>query len=336
MKILVTGCAGFIGSHLCERLLKAGHAVTGVDALTDYYDPLVKRTNLEKCRHWRTFQFHNCLIRELGDEHVKDAELIFHLAAQPGVRASWGEQFDTYLNLNVLATQKLADRARRSPILQRFIYASSSSVYGNPLSDSVGEGHPTNPYSPYGVTKLAGEQLCLVAAANYDIPTVALRLFTVFGPRQRPDMLIDRLIVSALTGSQFTLYGDGTQYRDFTCVLDVVDAMLLAATTTTAEKVFNIAGGQVASVNEVIAIVEDVTGARIAVDRKRDEKGDVRGTRAETSLAAHRLGFAPQWTLRDGIAEQANCVEQRLGVSLVQRSGGSHARPISTYCQCQS
>jgi UDP-glucuronate 4-epimerase len=320
MKTLVTGCAGFIGSHLCERLLNAGHSVTGVDALTDYYDPLIKRANLEKCRRSRSFEFHNCLIRDLGDEFVNDAEIIFHLAAQPGVRASWGEQFERYLNHNVLATQKLVERARRSHHLQRFIYASSSSVYGNPLSDRLTENHAKNPYSPYGVTKLAGEQLCLVSAANYDIPTVVLRLFTVFGPRQRPDMLINRLIVAALTGSQFTLYGDGSQYRDFTYVLDVADAMLLAATAETPGQVFNIAGGQVASVNEVISTVEDVTGARIAVDRKRKRKGDVRGTRADTSLAAKDLGFAPKWTLRDGIAQQVNHVAQLLGANLLQPS----------------
>src|SRR5579864_891798 len=231
MKTLVTGCAGFIGSHLCESLLKAGHSVTGVDALTDYYDPLTKKANLEKCRHRRGFQFHNCLIEDLADERVKDAEIIFHLAAQPGVRASWGEQFAKYLSHTVLATQRLVERVRRSRKLRRFIYASSSSVYGNTLGDRITENQPKNPHSPYGVTKLAGEQLCMVSAANYGIPAVVLRLFTVFGPRQRPDMLIDRLIVAALTGSQFTLYGDGSQYRDFTYVLDVADAMMLASAT---------------------------------------------------------------------------------------------------------
>ena len=330
MKILVTGCAGFIGSHLSERLLTAGHSVTGVDALTDYYDPQIKAANLERCRHWRGFDFHNCLIADLADEHVRNADVIFHLAAQPGVRASWGEQFEKYLSHNVLATQKLLERTRRCDHLKRFVYASSSSVYGNPLSDRIVESHPKNPYSPYGVTKLAGEQLCLVLAANCGIPAVALRLFTVFGPRQRPDMLINRLISAALTGSQFTLFGDGSQYRDFTYVLDVVEAMILAATGETPAQVFNIAGGQVATVNEVIALVEDVTGARIAVDRKRAQKGDVRGTRADISLAARQLGFAPKWTLRDGIAEEAKCIADRLGISLPLHAGCSFADSIST------
>lgn len=312
MKTLVTGCAGFIGSHLCEELLKAGHSVTGVDALTDYYDPLIKKSNIEHCRTWRTFRFLNCFVTDLTSEHIRDTDVIFHLAGQPGVRSSWGDQFQSYLNQNVLATQVLLEHAKRSSQLRRFIYTSSSSVYGNPHHDHIHEDHPKNPFSPYGVTKLAGEQLCMLFAGNYGVPAIALRLFTVFGPRQRPDMLIHRLITSGIAGSRFTLYGDGTQYRDFTYVGDVVGAMLTAATNQTDARIFNIAGGQVATVNDVISMVEDVIGTRIAVDRGKHSKGDVAGTRADISLATKELAYKPKWTLRDGILEEAHCIAERL------------------------
>ena len=329
MKTLVTGSAGFIGSHLCERLLHAGHSVLGVDALTGYYDPRLKQDNVEQCRRWPAFRFVNSLVTELADETIDGVDIIFHLAAQPGVRASWGEQFDTYLQHNVLATQKLLEKAQLSQSLQRFVYASSSSVYGAATSQYIREDHPRNPYSPYGVTKLAGEQLCMVGAANYGLPAVALRLFTVFGPRQRPDMLIHQLITAALSGSTFSLYGDGSQYRDFTYVKDVAEAMLLAAGAETQEKIFNIAGSQVASVNEVIAMVEEITGACIAIDRKGERKGDVRGTRADIALAATQLAYTPKWSLRDGILEQARCVAQRLGVSLPRSTQVHSPGPIS-------
>ena len=316
MRVLVTGCAGFIGSHLCEKLLEDGHEVVGVDALTEYYDPGLKFKNLERCLDSSGFRFERCLITGLAPRWLEEAEWIFHLAAQPGIGASWGADFETYLNLNVLNTQHLLEGVRSSSSLKRLVYASSSSIYGNTSVERVREDHLKAPYSPYGVTKLAAEQLCLLYAENFGIPAISLRLFTVFGPRQRPDMFFSNLISAALTGRRFILHGDGTIQRDFTSVFDVVDAFKLAAGAPIDRGTFNIAGGQAISMNAAIGMVEDIAGTRISIERRSEKKGDVRRTAADISEAGRRLGFHPHRDLREGLREQIEFTDKLLALSM--------------------
>jgi nucleoside-diphosphate-sugar epimerase len=310
--VLITGCAGFIGSHICEKLLETGHTVLGVDALTKYYDADLKIKNLNRCLDFDSFHFRRGLITDLERGLVEEAELIFHLAAQPGVRGSWGNDFDTYLDLNVLETQRLLECARLSGNLKKLVYASSSSVYGNTEAAQVAEDHFKAPYSPYGVTKLAAEQLCSLYHANFGLPSVSLRLFTVFGPRQRPDMLFSRLIAAAFAGTRFPLFGDGEMHRDMTSVHDVVDAFLLAAGAPVASGVFNVAGGLAVSINEAIATVEELMGVRIRVERHPEQYGDVRRTGADISKARKQLGYSPRRGLRETLQEQIEFTENLL------------------------
>jgi nucleoside-diphosphate-sugar epimerase len=312
VRVLVTGCAGFIGSHLCEKLLEDGHLVVGVDAFTEYYDPGLKFRNLERCLDSDGFRFERCLITGLGPGVLEDAELIFHIAAQPGVRASWGADFETYLNLNVLNTQYLLERVRRSRNLKRLLYASSSSVYGNTSVEMVREDHAKAPYSPYGVTKLAAEQLCSLYEANFGVPAISLRLFTVFGPRQRPDMFFSNLISAALTGRRFVLHGDGAMQRDFTSVFDIVDAFKLAAQAPIERGTLNISGGKVVSINEAIETVEDLMGKKVSIERQSEKKGDVRRTAADISEAFRQLGYYPRRGLRDSLRAQIEFTEDLL------------------------
>jgi UDP-glucuronate 4-epimerase len=304
VRILVTGCAGFIGSHLCERLLDAGHAVTGVDALTENYDPVLKRRNLETCLGSRSFRFLHSLIGDLSAEVLQEAEVVFHLAARPGVRTSWGSEFGSYVTHNVLETQRLLEGLRNSACLRRLVYASSSSVYGNAAEAQVTEDSPTAPFSPYGVTKLAAEHLCSAYAENYGVPTVALRLFTVCGPRQRPDMLLSRVISAAFRGEKLTLYGSAPMERDFTCVLDAVEALVLAAERPTQHRIFNISGGQPAPVAAAIRMVEEILGTRVNVERGAGQRGDVRRTAADLTRARAELGYSPRWRLEDTVRAQ--------------------------------
>lgn len=312
MQVLITGCAGFIGSHLCETLLAAGHAVTGVDSLTEYYDPQRKLGNLVRCRDYTDFHFIQSPVSSLRKATIENAEIVLHLAAQPGVRASWGSDFQTYLKENVSETQWLLERLRHSSALRKFVYSSSSSVYGNIQVERVREDHPRAPYSPYGVTKLAAEQLCAAYHENFGLPVVSLRLFTVFGPRQRPDMLFSKLISAASTGQPFTLYGDGTMQRDFTPVFDVVEGFRLAAFGPVENGVFNIAGGQVISINEAIGLMEDILGAAVPVTRAAESEGDVRRTGADISAARDHLGYAACHSLRETLEAQVDWSERTL------------------------
>ncbi len=313
MKVLVTGCAGFIGSHLCTRLLDQGYEVTGIDCLTDYYEPHVKLRNLDSIPRKRAFKFLQCDLITVDLAPLADeSAVIFHLAAQPGVRASWGKNFDTYLRNNVMATQRLLECAAACQGLKKFVFASSSSVYGEICQASVNEEHPTRPFSPYGVTKLAAEHLCSLYGQNYGLPVVSLRFFTVYGPGQRPDMAFARLIRAALTGASFTLYGDGTQERDFTYVDDVIEGLVRAAENGHARGVFNIGGGQVVSLNEVISLVQELTGRSVRIERTGEEKGDVRRTSADISKIASALGYRPRRDLQFGLALQIRHMEKLL------------------------
>ena len=305
MQTLVTGVAGFVGSTLARRLLADGHDVVGVDALTDYYDPRLKRDNLRDIEHPRLRVVEADLNGADLAALLADVEVVYHQAGQPGVRKSWGSDFDTYLRGNIGATQKLLEAALRAPHLSRFVYASSSSVYGNALRYPTEETDRPQPLSPYGVTKLAAEHLCVLYAQNYGLPTVSLRYFTVYGPRQRPDMAFTRFCTSVRDGDEIPVFGTGQQVRDFTYVDDVVAANLRVATADVpAGAVFNVAGGTSTTVNEVIELLGEISGRTPAVRRGDPVPGDVERTGGSTAAIEAATGWAPTVPLREGLAEQ--------------------------------
>ncbi len=302
---LVTGVAGFIGSHLAERLLREGHRILGVDAFTDYYPRAVKMANLGQLLDEPGFRFVELDVAqaELG-ALVAEADFIFHQAGQPGVRASWGREFDIYLESNVQATQRLLEAVKDSSRLRRLVFASSSSVYGQSPDLPLREDSRPQPFSPYGVTKLAAEHLCALYQANHGVPTVALRYFTVYGPRQRPDMGFHRFILAALQDRPILVYGDGEQTRDFTYVADAVEANWLALGPSAVGQVFNIGGGSRSSVNQVLATLEEILGRPVRREQRPPQPGDVRHTWADTTRAREILGFSPRVSLREGLAQQ--------------------------------
>ena len=300
MKCVVTGAAGFIGSHLTELLLTQGDEVVGIDSFTDYYDADVKARNLAGVlEHERFTMCREDLLEARLQELFDGADVIFHLAGQPGVRPSWGAEFATYTSRNVLATQAVLEAARGLP-LKKLVYASSSSVYGDAESYPTAETLRPQPVSPYGVTKLAAEHLCELYRKGFGVPAASLRLFTVYGPRQRPDMAFSRLVSSALTGDLFELYGDGGQTRDFTYVGDVVGAMRAAALSDFTG-VANIGGGSRTSMTEVLDIVTELAGEP-NVHRLPKMRGDVRDTAADTRVAFEGFGYVPKVDLRQGLA----------------------------------
>lgn len=311
---LVTGAAGFIGSHLCERLLQEGHRVIGVDAFTGYYARPLKEANLAGLRTHPGFRFVEMDLAP-GDVAplVAEADFIFHQAGQPGVRPSWGKEFDLYLDHNIRATQRLLEAAKRSARLKRLVFASSSSVYGQSEDLPLREESLPRPYSPYGVTKLAAEHLCTLYHANHAVPTVSLRYFTVYGPRQRPDMGFHKFIQAALRDHPIVVYGDGEQTRDFTYVADAVEANWLALGPRAVGQTFNIGGRSRSSVNQVLAILEEILGRPVRREQRPVPPGDVRHTWAETSRARDVLGFSPRVLLRDGLARQVEWVRSIAG-----------------------
>jgi nucleoside-diphosphate-sugar epimerase len=311
---LVTGVAGFIGSHLAERLLDEGCTVLGVDGFTDYYAESAKRRNLEKLSGRKGFELRTAdLARDDASELLAGARFVFHQAGQPGVRASWGDDFAIYLRDNIQATQKLLEATRRSDGLERFLYASSSSVYGNAMELPVAETALPRPFSPYGVTKLAGEHLCNLYHANFGVPVVSLRYFTVYGPRQRPDMAFTKFMRALLEDTPISIHGDGEQTRDFTFVSDAVEANLRgasAAAGVACGNVYNVAGGSTVTVNEVIKTLEDITGRRATVTHLPDQEGDARHTFADTSAAERDLGFKSKVQLAEGLRAQWDWVRE--------------------------
>ena len=319
MNVVVTGAAGFIGSHLCEALCASGVKVLGVDCLTDYYDPQEKMRNLAGMADLAGFSFASVDLRN-GDLRalLDGATGVFHQAGQPGVRMSWGSGFSDYCEHNVKATQRLLEAAK-AVATPRVVYASSSSVYGNAASYPTKETDLPHPNSPYGVTKLAAEHLCALYAANWALPTVSLRYFTVYGPRQRPDMAIRRLADCAVTGQPFALFGDGRQVRDFTFVSDVVNANIEAGFRDVAPgTVVNIAGGSHVAMTELIEIVEDVAGVSVAWERYSTEAGDVQKTGGTTERAHRVLGWEPRVSLREGLTAQLEWSRARNRVATVQ------------------
>jgi nucleoside-diphosphate-sugar epimerase len=301
VKALVTGAAGFIGSHLTAALLDRGATVVGVDSFTDYYARAIKEKNLEENRLREGFRFAETAIQSADlPALLEGVTHVFHLAAQAGVRKSWGTDFRTYTANNVDATQGLLEACVGRPI-ERFVHASSSSVYGDGAQIPMREDAVPRPVSPYGVTKMAAEQLGYLYHVNHGMPVVAMRYFTVYGPRQRPDMAFNRFIRAALRDEAITLYGDGEQTRDFTFVSDAVAATIAAADRGVNGRSYNIGGGSRVSMNDVIRIIERVAGHPLKVTREGAQKGDMRDTYADTTLARQDLGFQPNVGLEEGI-----------------------------------
>lgn len=304
MRSLVTGVAGFIGSHLAERLLQDNHHVVGVDCFTDYYAKSLKQANLKRLLQEPGFSFveANILTASLP-ELLMDRDYIFHQAAQAGVRSSWGAEFEIYTSLNILATQRLLEACKGLNI-RKFIYASSSSVYGDAQELPLREESILKPVSPYGVTKLAAEQLCYSYWKNYQIPTTSLRYFTVYGPRQRPDMAFHRFMRALLEGETIEIYGDGKQTRDFTFVSDIVNGNLLAMQSSLAGGIFNLGGGSRVVLNDVLETIQQVAGKGAKIIYRDVQRGDVKHTLADTSRAMSELAYRPQVDLRTGLKEQ--------------------------------
>ena len=301
MKALVTGAAGFIGSHLTAALLDRGATVVGLDSFTDYYRRALKERNLDENLRRERFQFIEAWIQEADLDRLLDGVThVFHLAAQAGVRKSWGRDFKTYTVNNVDATQMLLEACVNRP-LKRFVHASSSSVYGDRAAIPMREDALPRPVSPYGVTKLAAEQLGHLYQANFGVPTVAMRYFTVYGPRQRPDMAFNKFIRAAIKDEPITLFSDGEQTRDFTYVADAVAATMAAGDQGVPGTAYNIGGGSRVSMNDVVRIIEKVVGHPLKIVREEAQKGDMRDTYADTSLARRDLGFSPTVSLEEGI-----------------------------------
>ncbi len=314
MKALVTGCAGFIGSHLTESLLADGVEVIGVDCFNDNYQRPPKLQNLNhQAKDWDAFEFVPIDL-SLGDldEIVADADVIYHLAAEPGVRASWGSRFERYVRNNVVATQHLLEALRPFPD-KRFVYASSSSIYGDAETFPTPEDVAPRPLSPYGMTKLSGEHLCTLYTSNHGLHTSSLRFFTVYGPRQRPDMAFHIFCRAAIEGKPLTVFGDGRQTRDFTFVEDIV-AGVRAASEADIEPglAFNLGGGSQTSVRQTLDIIAGLADRELDVTYAAKEHGDVRDTSADTSRARAQLGFDPQTRLEDGLAAEFEWVQGML------------------------
>jgi UDP-glucose 4-epimerase len=304
MRALVTGAAGFIGSTLATELMAAGHEVVGLDCFTDYYPRVIKERNLAPLREQSTFQFVEDALQTVDFDRLLDGVThVFHLAAQAGVRGSWGTQFRTYTSHNVDGTQRLLE-AVKGRALARLVYASSSSVYGDEAPIPMREDARLQPVSPYGVTKLAAEHLCHLYYVNYGVPAVSLRYFTVYGPKQRPDMGFHRFIRAALEGTPITLFGDGEQSRDFTFVADAVAATMAAGDRGRPGAVYNIGGGSRVTINQVLDTIGRITGRRVSIDRQPAEKGDMRDTFADTTRARTDLGFSPAHDLEAGLAAE--------------------------------
>ncbi len=304
MNAFVTGVAGFVGSHLAERLLDRGVRVTGIDCFTDYYARSIKEANLASVQGRPGFRFVEGTIQDTDLPSLLDGVThVFHLAAQAGVRKSWGRDFQVYTVNNVDATQALLEALVGRPI-EKLVYASSSSVYGDNATIPMREDTLPQPLSPYGVTKLAAEHLCHLYSANHRVPATSVRYFTVYGPRQRPDMAFNRFFRAALQGAPISIFGDGEQTRDFTFVDDAVAATILAAERGTPGRAYNIGGGSRVSVNEVLQMIERIAGRRLDVRREAAQKGDMRDTYADTSRARAELGFAPTTSLFDGLTAE--------------------------------
>ncbi|MEO0013443.1 MAG: hypothetical protein RLZZ535_1832 [Cyanobacteriota bacterium] len=303
---IVTGVAGFIGSHLAEALLQQGAEVIGVDQFNDYYDPQLKHNNLVSLKRYDNFKFIKADIQELDwRELLAAVDVVYHQAAQAGVRASWGEGFRNYTERNINATQVILEAAKQVKSLTRIVYASSSSIYGNAVTMPTPETLCPLPVSPYGITKLAGERLCWLYQQNFDVPVTALRYFTVYGPRQRPDMAFHKFFKAAIERKSISIFGDGKQTRDYTFVQDIVAANLAAGEIPEAiGEVFNIGGGSRVTLIELLDMMEQVMGLPIERNYLENAVGDARHTSADISKAQKMLGYVPQVSLLEGLTQE--------------------------------
>jgi UDP-glucose 4-epimerase len=310
---VVTGCAGFIGSSLCDRLLADGHAVVGIDSFEDYYPRAQKEANLARARSSAEFTLVEANLIDLGAADsgngngslagiLDGADCVYHLAAQPGVRSSWGSSFEIYMRNNILATQRLLEACVAAGV-PKVVYASSSSVYGDQDVLPLVETARPEPRSPYGVTKLAGEHLCGLYRANHGLNTTALRFFTVYGPRQRPDMAFHKFIRAIIADREIAIYGDGTQTRDFTYVDDIVDG-LVRARRAPAGTLMNLGGGNRVSLADAIATLGRLIGIEPRLAFRGTEAGDVRDTWADISRAVETIGYKPTTSLEVGLARE--------------------------------
>ena len=317
MKTLVTGCAGFIGSHLVDKLLEQGYEVIGIDCFTDYYPREIKEANINLSLKKKALpkKYHKNAKFELIEENIlnmdkfPEVDYVFHLAAQAGVRASWGKSFEIYTRNNIEATQKLLEFYKDRAI-KKFVYASSSSVYGD-TELPMKEDSLLKPVSPYGVTKLAGENLCYLYWKNYSVPTVSLRYFTVYGPKQRPDMAIHKFVKAIFNEDEITVYGDGTQTRDFTFVDDAVEANILAANNDSVGEVFNVGGGSRISVSDLMKTIEKITGKVAKIKHIENQKGDVKDTLADITKTTKLLKWTPKINIEEGLQRQTKWMKNQ-------------------------
>ena len=305
MKAVVTGAAGFIGSHLSERLIKEGFKVVGVDCFNGNYAREIKINNLRDLLKEKNFGFIEGNLNSIDlKEILKDADYVFHLAAQPGVRSIWGRDFKIYTDNNIIAVANLLESLKENKILKKLVFASSSSIYGDTKELPVKENTEANPVSPYGVTKLAGEKLLFSYGSNFKVPYVILRFFTVFGPRQRPDMGFNIFIKKILNGETLPIYAGGKSTRDFTYVSDIVDGCLLAAKSKVKYETFNIGGGHRVNLLDVISKLETLTGKKAKMDLIRAQNGDVSHTWSDISKAKKLLGYKPKVALDSGLKKE--------------------------------
>ncbi|WP_019503973.1 NAD-dependent epimerase/dehydratase family protein [Pleurocapsa sp. PCC 7319] len=303
---IVTGVAGFIGSHLAETILKQGDGIIGIDQFNDYYDPKLKHQNIVNLQQYPNFKLIQADIQELNwQELLQTVDVVYHQAAQAGVRASWGKNFFNYTARNLNATQVILEAAKQVKSLQRIVYASSSSIYGNAATMPTPETLCPQPVSPYGITKLAGERLCWLYQQNFGVPATALRYFTVYGHRQRPDMAFHKFFKAAINDEPISIYGDGKQTRDYTFVSDAVAANLAAGEIPEAiGEAFNIGGGSRVTLIELLTIMEQVIGRPIRKNYVERAVGDARHTSADISKAKQILGYSPQVSLTEGLTKE--------------------------------
>ncbi len=303
---IVTGVAGFIGSHLAETLLKQGAEVIGIDQFNDYYSPQLKHNNVVNLKQYPGFTLIKASIQDLDwQELLKSVDVVYHQAAQAGVRASWGEDFHHYTERNINATQIILEGAKQVKSLKRIVYASSSSIYGDAVTMPTPETLCPKPVSPYGITKLAGERMCWLYQKNFDVPITALRYFTVYGPRQRPDMAFHKFFQAAIDNKAISIYGDGQQTRDYTYVSDAVAANLAAGEMPEAiGEVFNIGGGSRVTLMKLLEIMEQVVGHPIKKDYVNKAAGDARHTSADVAKAQKILNYIPQVSLKEGLTQE--------------------------------
>ncbi|MFH1709895.1 MAG: NAD-dependent epimerase/dehydratase family protein [bacterium] len=319
MRALVTGAAGFIGSHLAERLIKDGFEVVGIDCFTDYYQKDIKEKNISGIINNDRFKLikENLLTADL--KRILDKiDFVFHEAAQPGVRSSWGKTFSIYTEDNILSTQRLLESLKDNKDLpadkqvKKLVFASSSSVYGDAEKLPTKESFTPKPVSPYGVTKLAAENLCYLYSKNYGIPIISLRYFSVYGPRQRPDMAFNRFIRSIIAGKDITIYGNGKQTRDFTYISDIIEANIKVLNCKSSSgEVFNVGGGSRISVNATIKILEDLSGKKGKVKYIESQKGDVAHTSADISKAYSTFGYTPKVDIKAGLESEYEWIKRQ-------------------------